>query len=115
MSEDDFFHNQLDVDPSDSALRLLLAEWLVARGDDLAVGYRWLAEHGKHPYRAHTTWDWWNADSHNSDVIRLPNSLWELLPSPPVADFPRCKEWSKRRSAEEAVGKALPVYWKKEG
>lgn len=101
--EEAFFHGVLESHNDDSAARLLLAEWLGDRGDPRAAGYHYMAIALKHPYRSYATWEWWSIESANEEQIRLPNRLWLPLPTRPAAGYPRCKEWSSRRAAEEAL------------
>jgi hypothetical protein len=98
-----FFHDVLENHNDDSAARLLLAEWLGARGDARATGYSYMAIARKHPYRSYATWEWWNIDSANEEQIRLPSPLWTQLPIAAPPGYPRCKEWSSRREAEDAL------------
>jgi hypothetical protein len=107
MSLAEEINRMLDLNAADSGARLLWAEWLEERGDERGVGYRWLAETDKHPYLAHSTWDWWSEHSVNSNAIRLPHELWLKLPTAPASGFPRCKEWPSRRDAEDAVALTL--------
>src|SRR5262249_55205850 len=50
MVFDDDFQTALDADITNSALRLVFADWLEEQGDERAVGYRWVGENGQWPY-----------------------------------------------------------------
>jgi uncharacterized protein (TIGR02996 family) len=109
VSEDDF-HAALDADPSNSAMRLVFADWLEEHGDRRAGGYRWMGQHGKWPYdwARHTagcnyeTFDWyfedggavWDVPEH----CRLPGRLRAAFDT--RLDFP---DFATRRAAEEAL------------
>lgn len=103
MSDEAVFQAALDDRLADGANRLLFADWLAERGDWRAPGYRFMAEHAKHPYRSYATWEWWSFDSENTSEIRLEDELWQPLPVVPPPGYPRCKEWVSRRKAEEAL------------
>ncbi len=108
--DEDYFQAALDARIDDDSARLLFSEWLAECGDPRADGYRWMAVNEKHPHGSNFTWDWWNADSHNDDSIRLPNALWQLLLPPPNEAYVRCKEFATRRDAENELCRAL-VEW----
>jgi hypothetical protein len=66
MDEIEKIETLLDSHPEDQGLRLMLAELLAERGDDRAIGVRWMVHQGKFPARDSVftagveTWDWWS-------------------------------------------------------
>lgn len=125
MSDESFFHDALDDQPSDEAARWLLGEWLSDRGDRRGKCYRWMVEHGKFTTletlfsTGSNTWDWWSmlpgwnggAGDINDRHDRLPMELMNALDK-----FCRKSNWSNdcayceyhtRREAEEALCRAL--------
>jgi uncharacterized protein (TIGR02996 family) len=109
LAEDDF-QAALDADITNSALRLVLADWLEEQGDERALGYRWLGQNGKWPFdwaknqggSEFKTFDWyfpdifvaWEVPEH----CRLPVAIGKAF-------LTRCHflGFGTRRGAEDAV------------
>lgn len=102
----DAFAAALDADPSDSAARLLYADWLEERGDERAAGYRWMAERGKWPYEtiSRVGWRWYEDDLQSGDPAAVGEELFDATPEPKDR---RGYAYSSRRAAEDALAWAF--------
>jgi uncharacterized protein (TIGR02996 family) len=103
-TDEEFFQDALDEFPADSGARLLFAEWLAERGDERAPGARWLAQESAQPqdYRGSRTWDW-NDELHFSELVgAIPHEMFESLKGGRLSLSSGYREYSDRRSAEEA-------------
>lgn len=114
MTDEETFQAAIDADPTNSALRLVFADWLEERGDWRAAGYRWMGENHKWPY------DW----SKNAMITVYNTFDWFIDGSPTQWDVPKhCilpaefRRWfptslympsfETRREAEEALCKVI--------
>lgn len=114
MTDETQFRLALDAEPNNAGLRLVFADWLEDRGDDRALGYRWMGENGKTAFDWSTstqsngerTFDWYFADGQAQWTVpmycRIPASFRPWFP--PGLDFP---SYRTRRDAEEAVCRAV--------
>jgi uncharacterized protein (TIGR02996 family) len=114
MTDEAAFQRALDDDPTNSATRLVFADWLEEQGDSRAAGYRWMGENGKRPYDwpkapgpvRHETYDWYRTEGGAIwDVplyCEIPEWLWKCFgPSPDWIGF------ATRRAAEDALSAAF--------
>lgn len=79
------------------------ADWLEERGDERAVGARWLADAGKEPVRLRVGWFWPSLDR---SPAGLPFSIRELMPRglEPFPSFPDAL-FSAVNAATERLGR----------
>ena len=107
MPHDEFyFQSALDTEPSDSAARRLLAEWLRERGDWRAAGYGWLARHHKRPLFNQMMWRWWTIGMAGTPSAILPE-LETGMDQFADQETSRTFSYRTRPEAELAVCRAL--------
>lgn len=74
MTDESAFQESLNADPDNHFLREVFADYLEEQGDPRSLGYRWMGENRKRPYRhySHRDWSWWNLGndeySHTEDL-----------------------------------------------
>lgn len=114
MTDESAFQSAFDADPTNSALRLVFADWLEERGDWRAAGYRWMGENRKWPYdwsknaiiTSFDTLDWFIEGS--PVQWKVPEHC--ILPAGLQPWFPAHIYWPSyhtRREAEEALCKVI--------
>jgi hypothetical protein len=119
MTDSEALHAALDIDPTDAAARLALADWCEEQSDlATAAAWRWLARQGKRPYNwslypdlgiHFTGYDWHNGAAH-WDVpayCTIPRTLWDLLPVRGHENTDSWRSYPTRREAEEALVEAF--------
>lgn len=106
MSDEIFFQAALDASPNDLAARLLLAEWLEARGDWRADGYAWMARHCKRPLLHPMLWKWWTIGMYGTPSA-IDDAFEQILDGFAEKGESRSVHYRTRNEAEEAVCRAL--------